>query len=103
VMLPWMGIYGIDITPIYAHQYNLQVNEGVLVTAVVGGGPAERYGVRNMDVVIGMDGAKVKGFVDIRRALRTKYPGESVELDILRSGHWLKANLILGEEPSGEE
>jgi serine protease Do len=103
VMLPWMGIFGIDITPLYAHQYNLQVNEGVLVTSVVGGGPAERYGMRNLDVIIGMDGAKVKGFVDIRRALRTKYPGESVELDILRSGHWLKVDLVLGEEPSGEQ
>jgi S1-C subfamily serine protease len=100
-MLPWMGILGIDITPTYAHQYNLPVSEGVLVTNVIRGGPADRYGVRDMDVVIGMDGSKVMGFVDIRRGLRSKYPGQSIELDLIRRGHWVKVNLVLGEEPSG--
>lgn len=99
-MLPWIGIFGIDITPMYAHQYNLPASEGVLVTNVVRGSPAEQYGVRDLDVVIGMDGSKVKGFVDIRRALRSKYPGQSIELDLLRRGHWVKVNLTLGEEPS---
>jgi len=99
-MLPWIGIFGVDITPTYAHQYNLPVSEGVLVTNVVKGGPAEQYGVRDLDVVIGMSGSKVKGFVDIRRALRSKYPGQSIELDLLRGGHWVKVNLTLGEEPS---
>jgi len=97
--LPWIGIFGIDITPAYAHQYRLPIGEGVLVTSVVGGGPADVHGVRDLDIVVGMDSAKVKGFVDIRRALRAKYPGDNVELDILRGGHRMKVTVTLGEEP----
>jgi len=97
-MLPWMGIFGIDVTPAYAHQYRLPVGEGVLVTSVIRGGPAEEQGMREWDLIVGIDGHKIKGFVDIRRALRTRYPGDAIELDILRGGHWMKANLILGEE-----
>lgn len=96
---PWIGIYGIDITPAYSRQYNLPTTEGVWVTLVVSGGPAERHGVRPYDVIVGADGAAVRNFSDIKRALRRKYPGDSIQFQLLRSSRTYNVGVVLGEAP----
>ncbi len=96
---PWIGIYGIDITPAYSSQYSLPTTEGVWVTLVIGGGPAETYGVRPYDVIVGADGGPVRNFSDIKRTLRRKYPGDSVQFELLRSGRRYNVGVVLGEAP----
>ena len=47
----------------------LELDAGVLVTAVKPGSAAERAGLQRGDVIVAMDGARVEDLGDVRRAL----------------------------------
>ncbi len=59
---------------------------GVKVSDVVAGSPAEAAGVRKGDILLRLDGeaiASLKGYSDL---LRTKSPGQTVQVTVLREG-----------------
>ena len=82
----WIGISGIDVTPQLARRYNLQTDSGFLVAEVVPRGPADHAGVRNGDVVIGVDEGAVRRTKDLLLAISRAKAGGSVRLQVDRMG-----------------
>jgi putative serine protease PepD len=76
-------------------------NSGAVVRGVVPNGPAERAGLREGDVVIGVDGLTVGDPTDIAAAIASKKPGEEVEVKIQRSGSTATLRATLGTRPGG--
>ena len=60
--------------------------QGVLIESVVPGGPAERAGLRDGDIVTIFDGKAVKTDDDLRRVLRATPIHKSVAVEFLRDG-----------------
>jgi len=60
--------------------------EGLVVARVRQNGPAEKAGIKNQDVVLSADGARVRRIADLLRWVRGKRPGTSVTLEVLRPG-----------------
>ena len=67
--------------------------EGVIVDRVQGSSPAGRAGLRGasrtakgltVDVIVGIDGERVKVYDDLYKALEDKAPGDKVKLSVLR-------------------
>jgi len=88
--------------------------DGVAVTQVVPGGPAEKAGVRAAtgtevvdgeerptggDVVVAFDGAKVMSAVGVQNAVDAHRPGEAVSITVLRDGSRRTIEVTLGVRP----
>ena len=69
---------------------------GVLVLQVMPGSPAERAGLRPMDVITAVDGEAVEGFEGLRRALGRRAAGERVVLEVRRGQRSWSVPMVLG-------
>jgi hypothetical protein len=74
-----------------------QEEGGVLLSGVREGGPADQAGIRGGDSIISFDGVRVDNIYDFTYALRTRKPGQTVEIGILRGGEQLTVTATLGK------
>ncbi|MEM3185661.1 MAG: trypsin-like peptidase domain-containing protein [Conexivisphaerales archaeon] len=91
----WLGIEGITIEPNMAMRYGLAVSRGVGVAGVARGGPAYRGGVEPGDTRTKIDGRDVDDVIELRRQIRTKKPGQTIVLEIVRNGKRYNAKVPL--------
>jgi S1-C subfamily serine protease len=117
---PWLGVELLSLTPSTAKMLreagmNLPVDNGLLVTNVVSGGPADRAGIKGSsrmarlgryqvpldgDVIIAINGQAVHNFQDLTVYLETKTTiGDTVSLTILRDGQKRVVEVEIGEQP----
>lgn len=107
---PGIGIEADNITPEIAQALGLGEQRGVLIIAVVPGGPADRAGLRGTevtsngqvtaigDIIIAADGQEIRDDTDFRAFLSSKNAGDNVRLTIIRGGTTvMDVNLTLGE------
>ena len=64
--------------------------------------PAEKAGLREGDLILAVDGEKVRTSSDLVRLVSEKAPGSKVDLRILRKNKYLNVKVILGERPQEE-
>lgn len=57
---------------------------GVYVSGVQGGGAAERAGVMDGDIILSVDGKRVRQHTDLTNVINTRTVGDTVELEIYR-------------------
>jgi S1-C subfamily serine protease len=114
----YLGISGGGITPDLAKALKLSEQEGVLVSEVVKGGPAEQAGVRGGDtsatiegasvelggdVITALDGKKVSDMEDVINAVNSAAPGETMKLTVDRDGKSKTIAVKLGVRPDSAE
>jgi hypothetical protein len=63
-----------------------QDTDGVTLTSVLSGLPAEQAGLKAGDRVIEMDGQRIKGQGDLRSVIRSKKAGEELKVKVAREG-----------------
>lgn len=95
---PALGIDAEDLSGQLGNYFGAPDGEGVLVREVMPGLPAEKAGLKAGDVIIRVDGKRVKDASELRAALRDKLskaaegadpeksPAPAVDLTIIRSG-----------------
>ena len=94
---PYLGIGLTDLTPDIAKQFGVAVDSGALVTEVASGGPAEKAGIKQKDVITALGSTEIKDAGDLIAALRDYKPGDSVTLTINRNGEQSNVDLTLGD------
>jgi S1-C subfamily serine protease len=67
---------------------------GVEVTGVVGGGPAQRAGIRPEDIVVRLDGVPVQSIGDLQRLLTGERVGSRLAVGVVRGGELLELALV---------
>ena len=95
----FLGISFRDVDPPLAEQFDLPVREGVMVAAVGRGTPADRAGIRPGDIITGVEDVEVSQGGDLRRALRTRRPGQEVTLTVARPSGEARLRVRLSEAP----
>lgn len=70
--------------------------EGFRIGEVVPGSAAERTGLRAGDVIIEIDGRKIRGFDDLRAAIARRNPGDRIRLKVRRGPAVLEVECELG-------
>ncbi len=85
VVYPSLGIEDpIQLDNTIAGFNNLPVAQGVLVSGVLPGGPAERAGIRAGDIIVAVDGQPIDAMHTLDDLLLMHAPGDQVELSIQR-------------------
>lgn len=96
---PWLGIIGLSITQQIARYYNLPVDNGVLVTKVADGSPAEKAGMADGDIILQIDNVELRRIEDLVVQLRKMKVGEKVKIFALRDGREYFFEFKLRETP----
>jgi serine protease Do len=99
----WLGVGIQQITPELAKSFGLKEQKGALVSQVVKGGPAEKAGIEQGDVITEFDGKEVPESKDLPRIVASTPVGKTVTIKVLRSGKVLDRQVKIGEmEEKGE-
>ncbi|MEJ5198357.1 MAG: PDZ domain-containing protein, partial [Anaerolineae bacterium] len=112
----WLGVAGVDLTPELAKAMNLDEKQtGALIQEVSANSPAEKAGLRagtqdyrlggrnikiGGDVIIAADGKDVTTMQDLAQIVRSKKPGDRLELTVLRDGKEIKVTAELAARPT---
>lgn len=92
-----IGIRNLDFTQ--AQAWGLPSTDGALVQSVEDNTPAEDAGVQHGDVILSVDGRKIKTTRDLIGYVSAKGPSASVTLDVWRDGKMVKKQVKLRERP----
>ena len=95
---PWLGVYIQSVNKEIADYLKLNVAEGVAVTSVVEGGPANKAGIVQGDVIVEIDQNKVAAAGDLTSVLEKMKPGQKAAVVLYRDGKKLQLNVTLGEK-----
>ena len=99
---PFVGISMLDITDQYYLWQNgitvpKDVEGGVAVLEVVDGSPAKNAGLEKGDIIISLNGAKIKALAQFRYELYKNKVGDKITLEYLRDGKVNKTEVVLGK------
>lgn len=72
-----------------AVEQGLDINEGLLVDAVGEGSAAQYAGILPNDVLVEIDGKKLKTFNDLKEKIELAKVGDSVQMKVYRKGKYL--------------
>jgi serine protease Do len=97
---PWMGIGVSEVNEFVASIYSLAVNEGVLITNIVTGSPAEKSGLKEGDVITIMNDSNIVSTRDLAEELYTSKIGEKITITYWRGNVKQTTELTLTEMPS---
>ena len=93
----WLGVYIKTISPQLARYFNLPQDYGVLISAIIEGGPADRAGLKSGDVVIRFNGKALKSSNDLQRLTAQTTEDQIVKLDVLRNNRHLSLTVRVGD------
>ena len=105
VRRPYMGVdlqSVAEITKYYqeeALKLPKDVNYGAAIREVVPNSPASQAGLKELDVIVEMDGVKIETVIDLRKHLYNKKKiGEQMRIEFYRNGKREEATMKLGSE-----
>jgi serine protease Do len=82
----WLGVNIQDLKGDLADYYGAKNSEGVLVTEVVPGNPADKAGIKAKDIITAVDGEKVKSSRELTAKAATLPVGETTKITVVRDG-----------------
>ena len=88
-----------DVDPDVAQVLRLPAKEGVLVASVKPGSPADKAGLKAGDIITAVNGKPVDGADELIVTIRSKAPGEKVEIQYERGGKEHTVEVTVGSAP----
>ncbi len=92
----YLGVMIQELTPDLRESFGLKENEGVLISDVIEGSPAEKAGLKRGDVVIEFNGKKVTDVSQFRNLVALTPPGTKSKIVVIRNGKRKEFEVILG-------
>ncbi len=99
VIRPWLGVSLYTVDRYIAMANRLPVDKGVVITYVAPGSPAEKAGLRQLDVIIRFKGKDVVTAQEVVEAIRSSKVGEDVEITFVRGNERQTVHARLAQSP----
>lgn len=93
---PWLGIQGESFSSYYRRFY--QLPQGVYITEVEAGSPAQTAGLMRGDIITRADGSSVSDMETLNSLLYTHSAGDTMLLTVYRGGHQGNVEITLTEK-----
>jgi S1-C subfamily serine protease len=92
----WIGVavQNVTVQRRLARAYGLTADSGVLVASVEPNSPAERAGLRERDIIVGLGSQPVSAVDDLHRLLVDEGIGAELSLDVLRGSERLGLSIV---------
>jgi len=97
----WIGVRIQQVTEEIAQGMGLPNSQGALVADVTGGGPAQKAGLQNGDVVISFDNRPVTDSRSFPRVVAATPIGKTVNIDVLRKGRKQSYHIVIAKLDEG--
>jgi len=94
---PWLGIIGLSLSKEISRYYGIPVDEGVLVTKIVEGSPAEDAGLVAGDIILALNDVPITKIEKLLSEIHKKKAGEKVNLTVYREGYEYAVEVTLAE------
>src|SRR5678816_4395782 len=95
------GLQAEALAPDAAERMSLPFTQGLVVTDVAAGGPADRAGLRRGDVILEVDRQSVQDAPALQKALAAVPPGRSVLIRVHRPGSDARIQFLVLERETG--
>lgn len=99
----WIGISIQPLTKEMIDYYKLEGESGVLVADVMAGYPAEKAGLKKYDIIMTVNGDKIKDTNQLVKAISAVKPGQTVEIGIMRDGKQQTVKIVTEKRPDTSE
>lgn len=99
----WLGVSIQDVTSEIAEAYGVKDKGGVIIGDVFSDSAAEKAGVKRGDVVLELNGEKVKDTKWFVQKVRALSPGSTVTLQVVREGKKQSLKVKLDERPNSAD
>jgi serine protease DegQ len=98
----WLGIEPTAVTAEVAKALTLPRSEGVMIRRLQPGGPAERAGMKVLDVVVEIGGKSTRNVPQLLARIAELPPGSSAKLRVVRMGQDIEVDVQVGKRPPPE-
>ncbi len=101
----WIGVEPNDLSPELAETFNIQAQQGVIITGVLQNGPAAQAGIRPGDVIVKIGNQPVTDVAQLLAQVAALKPGTATRFAVERRNQALELDVTPGVRPrprSGE-
>jgi serine protease Do len=92
----WLGVSVQDLTPELAKSFGAESTKGALIAEVVKGGPAEKAGMKQGDIIVSYQSKEITNASTLRNEVAISRIGEEAKATILRNGKTLELTVAIG-------
>lgn len=93
----YLGItFGAEVDKTMAKALGVDVTHGIIVGQVEEGGPADKAGLKDQDVLVSLNGEEIKNWDTFRYNIAAFKPGDKVKLGIIRDNKSREITVTLG-------
>lgn len=90
-----LGIKGSELNADLAKEFNVDAQQGAFISEVMADSAAAKAGLKSGDVIIALNGQKIRSFAELRAKVATTGAGKEIELTYLRDGDEEKVKVTL--------
>ena len=99
----WIGVEPQNLSKELAESLNLPKDiNGVLISGVLEGGPADKAGMKPGDVLMQVNGQKVNDVVTLLNHIAQTNPGDEAKIDLLRKGKEMSLKVKVSKRPKSK-
>jgi serine protease DegQ len=95
----WIGAGVQELTPDLAESFKLGKLQGVLITEIISGSPAEQAGIKTGDVLLSIEDKVIQDWSVMLETIAAIPPSTTISLRVLRDGSTLNLILKVGTRP----
>jgi serine protease DegQ len=94
---PWLGVVIVELLPEEVYELELDTGNGVYITGVFGGSPAEAAGLVGGDIIMSINGVEMRNIADLTSYLAEHTsPGDTAMLEVLRDDTIIELSAEIG-------
>ncbi|MCL1048689.1 DegQ family serine endoprotease [Shewanella abyssi] len=91
-----LGVLGQDLTSELAKAFGIETQHGGFINEVMPDSAADKAGIKVGDIIVSVNGRKIKSFQELRAKVATMGAGSKVEFGLIRDGDEESVTAILG-------
>ena len=95
----FIGVEIMSMSPALQLQYGFTVSSGAVVMSVIPSTGAAAAGIKQGDIIVGIDGTTINSAQDLTAVISNKHPGDHIKITIVRGSSHLTLNVTLGTQP----